>query len=691
MKKRIISILFAVLMVCAMIPLAAVPAFAAESFFEVDSDRYIDRSFDEASNTMVYTAKTIPADAGEITSGTEVLSSGLYVVEGTVVLDKRPTVQGNVGIILKNGAELTANKGITVEEGNTLSIYAQTDDESSMGKLSIAATEENSSAGVTAIGGRNGSRGADAYPNSDDDGGNGGSGCNGGNVNFYGGRISLKSSGAVCIGGGNGGDGGKGGDYVMLSLVDYGGAGTNVGNGGNGGSGGGSGKVYFYGGNIRLDSAGAGCIGGGKGGKGGSHGAAGYRNGSSGSPGSFKAEEDLIVYGTPVMKAGKSAESVKVFTDVTEYTNQSYLSVLYDEGAQSVKLLVPFAQLQDYRDKHSAGNVTVDTYSGEGIKTDSQNGTLTVSGNGSIPDKAFAGVFGIQKVVIEDGVTGIGNGAFAGSEFSSVQIPGSVQYIGNNAFDYCYNLSSVTISAGNLQTIGNRAFFMCQSLSEITIPANVESIGAEAFASSGLEKIVFQGDCSIGENAFRECDLNQPLTVVVPSGWTHGTDEWYGAYSYGLQYVISEPETTENIIEDEPISDNCDHRFTDYVVDIPATCMTPGVETVYCSICHTSVTREIPKDPNVHVFSTEWSFDETHHWHEPICGCDVDVKADYAEHDRDLSVSGYPCRVCGAEVSWWASTLSEGNVWILCALGVAAVVAVGAIVIGKKKRVRNEE
>ena len=172
--------------------------------------------------------------------------------------------------------------------------------------------------------------------------------------------------------------------------------------------------------------------------------------------------------------------------------------------------------------------------------SDLQSGTLTVSGSGSIPENTFAMMSGIDTVIIKDGVTGIGDGAFAGSGITSVQIPGSVEYIGKNAFDGCVDLSSVTIDDGNLKTIGKQAFFQCYKLSEITIPASVESIGSKAFANSALEKIVFLGDCKIGEDAFYECDQYHALTVVIPASWTQGTDELYGAvYYYGLNYVIS--------------------------------------------------------------------------------------------------------------------------------------------------------
>ena len=249
-----------------------------------------------------------------------------YVVDESVELENRPVVKGDVHIILKNETTLTANKGITVEKGNSISFYSQTDEENKMGKLRIATTEENNSAGVTAIGGRNGSNGNSnfdtRYVKS------GGAGGNAGDAYFYGGDILLKSSGAVCIGGGNGGKGGN-------LLKEEGGLTNNAvdGHAGNGGNGGNSGTIYFYAGKVLLNSD-IRCIGGGNGDKGGicEKGCCYNRayNGSDGKPGSFAAEDDLIVYGTPVMKAGESAESTTILSAVTDYTNQPYLSVQYN-------------------------------------------------------------------------------------------------------------------------------------------------------------------------------------------------------------------------------------------------------------------------------------------------------------------------------------------------------------------------
>ncbi|MBO7471927.1 MAG: leucine-rich repeat domain-containing protein [Bacteroidaceae bacterium] len=67
----------------------------------------------------------------------------------------------------------------------------------------------------------------------------------------------------------------------------------------------------------------------------------------------------------------------------------------------------------------------------------------------------------IQNVIIESGVTSIGNGAFYDcSGLTSVTIPNSVTRIGYNAFDGCSSLTSIMIP-NSMTTIGNGAFSDC--------------------------------------------------------------------------------------------------------------------------------------------------------------------------------------------------------------------------------------
>ena len=136
-------------------------------------------------------------------------------------------------------------------------------------------------------------------------------------------------------------------------------------------------------------------------------------------------------------------------------------------------------------------------------------GTLTISGQGAMPDfssmeeQPWSDIGGqIRKVVIENGVTGIGscafwncgvlsaeipssvttigNSAFRGSSIITVTVPSSVKKIDDSAFRQCQSLSSVIISEG-VETISQNAFYACTSLNAIALPASIGEVGAAAF------------------------------------------------------------------------------------------------------------------------------------------------------------------------------------------------------------------
>lgn len=114
-----------------------------------------------------------------------------------------------------------------------------------------------------------------------------------------------------------------------------------------------------------------------------------------------------------------------------------------------------------------------------------EDGHLTISGEGKMADytrndKAPWGE-DVVSVTIEDGVTSIGNYAFADCEsLSSVTIPDSITIIGDYAFDFCESLSSVSIPT-SVTDIGQRAFSYCSALTSVIIPDSVTTIGASAF------------------------------------------------------------------------------------------------------------------------------------------------------------------------------------------------------------------
>ena len=124
------------------------------------------------------------------------------------------------------------------------------------------------------------------------------------------------------------------------------------------------------------------------------------------------------------------------------------------------------------------------------------------------------------SVVIPEGVTDIGEGAFFECEFLlSVTIPKSVAIIDNCAFQNCTSLDSVVIQNG-VKIIGPRAFEGCKSLTSVVIPDSVLGIGWNAFClCESLTSIIIPDSVEyIGRDAFEGCI--RLTSVTMPNGIT---------------------------------------------------------------------------------------------------------------------------------------------------------------------------
>ena len=149
-----------------------------------------------------------------------------------------------------------------------------------------------------------------------------------------------------------------------------------------------------------------------------------------------------------------------------------------------------------------------------------EDGTLNISGTGAMKDydndpSPACRNSNVKKVVIEDGVTSIGNKAFDScSSLTSITIPNSVTNIGAAAFDSCGSLTSITIP-GSVTSIGTVAFYNCSGLTSVTIPDSVTNIGAAAFDSCGsLTSIVIPNSVtSIESYAFSACSSLTSITI----------------------------------------------------------------------------------------------------------------------------------------------------------------------------------
>ena len=183
--------------------------------------------------------------------------------------------------------------------------------------------------------------------------------------------------------------------------------------------------------------------------------------------------------------------------------------------------------------------------------------TLTISGTGATCDcnaSLFQGskpwAFEYSKVIIEEGVTSIGELFFQGcwSTSFSIIIPKSITYIDYSAFDdiqhldiyisdledwckkevdfsrallyFSYNLYlnderiHDLIIPNSITSITDGLFYGC-GLSSVKIPNSVTRIGGSSFARCGFSSITIPNSVtSIGSYAFEGCNFN---TLIIPN------------------------------------------------------------------------------------------------------------------------------------------------------------------------------
>ena len=135
------------------------------------------------------------------------------------------------------------------------------------------------------------------------------------------------------------------------------------------------------------------------------------------------------------------------------------------------------------------------------------------SGTKTIAHGAFSSCGLMRSATIPDGVTSIGEMAFATSNLEKVTIPDSVTNIGKEAFAGCRKLKNVAIPK-SVTAIGEAAFRFCVALKSITIPNSVVSIGKEAFAHCDSLTVYFCGKEQ--KNKFADC-FGPNVKLIVKS------------------------------------------------------------------------------------------------------------------------------------------------------------------------------
>lgn len=245
----------------------------------------------------------------------------------------------------------------------------------------------------------------------------------------------------------------------------------------------------------------------------------------------FTSSEAGTYYYT-VVESGAAAPTFDdtTWTSAACAAGGNNINITLTAGAKDIYIVVQDAS----ENTSNALKITISAYvpggeiAGSNLKwsLDTASGTLTISGEGEMPgfapmsDRPWNGdSSSIQTVVIEDGVTSIGNFAFWNcTSLTTVDLSNAetLETIGDSAFWNCTNLKTVTFPAGSQLTDIGDAAFASSGLTEITLPASVTTIGNSAFASTKLTSITIPaGVTTIGNAVFASTKLT---SIAIPEG-----------------------------------------------------------------------------------------------------------------------------------------------------------------------------
>ena len=151
---------------------------------------------------------------------------------------------------------------------------------------------------------------------------------------------------------------------------------------------------------------------------------------------------------------------------------------------------------------------------GEYIVTDNGDDTYTLSTS----NLNYVDTLVIPETHNHKPITRIYSGAFANQTITNVTMTlgKNLQYIDDNAFAKCKGLRKVEFeSATALRSIGASAFENCDNLiQDVIFPDSMESVGANAFANTGILSLNTGGTVSLETRAFGSC--KSLVYVIMP-------------------------------------------------------------------------------------------------------------------------------------------------------------------------------
>ena len=199
----------------------------------------------------------------------------------------------------------------------------------------------------------------------------------------------------------------------------------------------------------------------------------------------------------------------------------------------------------DYQNRKDETMIRIPAYSSDGDRVTSIGRSaftycrMTPVVNGQAYDV-------IYNVYIPEGVTYIGEYAFARSYWNHVSLPTTLKTIDNYAFYDTSYLTSIHLPEG-LTTLGHYAFQKCEHLSYVNIPASIRSIYHSTFSGTNLYEITLpegiMGINSFGLNVYGMSRWVLPRSIQFIADNATG---YHPAAIYGYSGTVAETYAASN-------------------------------------------------------------------------------------------------------------------------------------------------
>ena len=157
----------------------------------------------------------------------------------------------------------------------------------------------------------------------------------------------------------------------------------------------------------------------------------------------------------------------------------------------------------------------------------------------------------IKSVSVDSGIIQLGKGMFSNcTSLTSVNLPGTILYIQQEAFAGCTALKEATFGEG-LLTLADRVFADCTVLTKLNLPTTVVALGSELLSGSGLTELTLCDKVAVllpkraGAPGSTFAGCNSGLTVKASQ--MSYAEEWFANLDLnitGTDYIVYKPTGT---------------------------------------------------------------------------------------------------------------------------------------------------